>query len=494
MAEIETSAWWLEELGKQLDTRAIQISLLHRYYSGDQPLAFSSSDYKSAFAQRFRHFSANFCKLVVRATEERLTVTGFRFGDRGQPADADAWRMWQANSLDEQSQRAHREALISSECPVLVWPKDDAAEPLIRIQDPAKVIVAYGDDPLERVVAMKRWTAIDGTRLATLYYPDRLEKYQEARKLQWANQYGSSYAMTGWEPRKVPGEDWPLLNRLGVVPIIPLVNDACLDGTGTSEIASVIPLQDELNKLILDLLLAAETGAFRQKWATGIEIPVDPQNGKPLEPWKAAIERVWSTAVPDAKFGTFDATDLAPYVKAIEQTTQLIASTSSTPAHYLLGQAGSFPSGESLRAAETGLVAKSKRHQRDYGEGWEEVMRLGFLAKGDEVRADAIDAETIWRDAETRTESEHTDSLVKLMSLGVPVEQLWEDAGYSPQQISRFKRMKAEEALLAPMPPVAPPTERLTVAAPAPADQAMAGAAMTRPAAVPPVPGNGTKP
>jgi hypothetical protein len=459
MAEIETSAWWLEELGKRLDNRRPALDLLHRYYAGDQPLAFASTDFRSAFAQRFRHFSANFCKLVVQAVEERLTVTGFRLGEAGQQADSDAWDIWQANQLDEQSQRAHREALISGEASVLVWPGDDT--PLLRVQDPAKVIVAYGDDPLERVAALKKWEALNGTKLATLYFPDRLEKYQ------WTtNGRGSDgrFNSGGWEPRAVPGEAWPLPNPLGVVPIVPLANDPSLDGVGTSEIASVLPLQDALNKLYLDMLLASETGAFRQRWATGIEIPVDPESGRPLEPWKAAIDRWASTAAPDAKFGTFDATDLGPYVRSIEQTIQIIASTTRTPPHYLLGQAGSFPSGESLRAAETGLVAKALRRQRDFGEGWEEAMRLAFLTLGDTVRSSATDAETIWKDAETKTESEHVDALVKLQSLGVPKEQLWEDAGYSPQQIERFKDLATEEALAAaPAPPLPEPPTTMTI-------------------------------
>jgi hypothetical protein len=188
---------------------------------------------------------------------------------------------------------------------------------------------------------------------------------------------------------------------------------------------------------------------------------VDPENGRPLEPWKAAIDRWASTAAPDAKFGTFDATDLTPYVKSIEQTIQIIASTTRTPPHYLLGQAGSFPSGESLRAAETGLVAKALRRQRDFGEGWEEAMRLAFLTLGDTARSSATDAETIWKDAETKTESEHVDALVKLQSLGVPKEQLWEDAGYSPQQIERFKTMATEESL-ATMPATTPEPPTMT--------------------------------
>jgi hypothetical protein len=39
------------------------------------------------------------------------------------------------------------------------------------------------------------------------------------------------------------------------------------------------------------------------------------------------------------------------------------------------------------------------------------------------------------------------DSLVKKLAIGVPKEQLWADAGYSPQQIGRFKAMLLEEGV-----------------------------------------------
>jgi hypothetical protein len=58
-----------------------------------------------------------------------------------------------------------------------------------------------------------------------------------------------------------------------------------------------------------------------------------------------------------------------------------------------------------------------------------------------------FDAETIWGDPESRSESEHVDAVTKMQSLGVPQEALWEELGFTPQQIDRFKTMRAETAL-----------------------------------------------
>jgi Phage portal protein, SPP1 Gp6-like len=448
-----TSPWWLDRLGKELDQRGSIMDKLQRYYDGVQPLAMSSEAFREAFGRFFYRWSDNMCKLVVQALEERLTVQGFNFG--GPRASDAAWRIWQASQMDAQSQKAHREAILKGNCPVLV-----TGTGMIRVQKPEQVVVAYGDDPLDRAVAMKRWQTSDGQLLATLYYPDRIEKYRAK----------IDAVPTIWEHRPVPGESWPLTHDLGTVPVVDIVNDPNLDNQGTSEIVTVMPLQDALNKVFVDLLVASEYGAFRQRWATGIEIPIDPDTGKSVEPFKPSVDRVWSTAAIDAKFGDFDQTDVSGMIQAIETIIQHIASETRTPAHYLLGQSGTFPSGESLKATETGLVAKAMRRMRDYGEAWEEIMRLAFRASGQPRPAKQAAAETLWKDPETRTEAEHVDALTKLASIGVPEEQLWADAGYSPQQIENFLAMRARE----PQVPVTSPEIQKTpetATGPAPAAQ-----------------------
>ena len=212
-----SSPWWLERLGRKLDERDRRFDVFERYYRGDQPFPLASRKFEDAFRAIFRGFSDNFCRLVIQAVEERLTVDGFRLNDAA--GSRKAWRLWQANQLDAESQKAHREALIKSEALVIVGPDpNDPTNAIIRVQEPEHVVGAYEDDPLVRAVAMKRWKAIDGRVFATLYYPDRLEKYQQARQLAWANQYAREYTLGGWEPRMVEGEDWPLRHDLGVVP------------------------------------------------------------------------------------------------------------------------------------------------------------------------------------------------------------------------------------------------------------------------------------
>ena len=434
-----TSPQLLERLCSELDGRAPDYELWQDYYGGrHQPpvgLLASSTGYRSEYARWLTGFSDNFCRLVVEAVDERLTVTGFRVD--GKAGDRKAWAFWQGNQLDAQHQKAHREALIKGWAPVTVDadPRDPTGRtPRIRAHETNQFALAYDDDDaLLRSCALRRWKTLDGRTLATLYYPDRIEKYE----------LGADNRT--WARRIVAGEPWPLPHELGVVPVVPIVNDPDLANRGTSEITAMLPMQNALNLLMSDMLVSAEYTAFPQRWVTGLEIPINPETGQPIQAFKLAYDRMLMARDPNVRFGQLDAADLQPYIRAIEGVVQHIASTTRTPAHYLLGSSGSFPSGESLRATETGLVAKVKRRQVGYGEAWEEDISLAFRATGDTRRAEIEDKEAIWKDAEVRSEAEHIDALLKLKALGVPLEQLWEDAGYSPQLIERWKAAGAHD-------------------------------------------------
>ena len=184
-----------------------------------------------------------------------------------------------------------------------------------------------------------------------------------------------------------------------------------------------------------------------------MEIPKD-ELGQPVEgvQLEATFKRMWVSENPDAKWGEFSVADLDGYVKLISMLTQHLAAVSRTPPHYLLGQIVNA-SGDALKTAEATLVAKVQAKMVDFAETWEDVLRAAFLLAGDQERGTAEDAETLWADPESRTESQHVDALVKQQAFGVPDEILWEQVPYSPQTIERMKTIKAQEQANAPQIP-----------------------------------------
>jgi hypothetical protein len=449
MAEpVGSPLWWLDRLLKKLQKRRAEISVYDDYYEGRHPLAFASEKFLKAFGGLFESFADNWCDLVVDAVEERLNVTGFRVEADAKGDDA-AWRIWQANNLDADSQMGITEALVNGLAAAIVWAGPDDQTPSITMEHPREVIVETAPgNRRQRLAALKWWTDDrEGIDYATVYLPDAIYKFRTRTRAEKRGMGAGLNAGTAkWVQRDVAGEPWPLPNPLKVVTVVPIANRPRLLVPGVSEIKRVIPIQDAVNKLVSDMLVTSEFSAFKQRWATGMDIPVDPETNQPIEPFRAAVDRLFIAEDPNSKFGEFQASDLSNFVQAIELVVQHIASQTRTPPHYFYLR-GQFPSGESIKSAETGLVAKARRKMRTIGEDLEEIIRLAF-AVIDDPKADEPGLETIWADPESRTEAEHVDATIKKRALKVPLLQLWEDVGYSPQQIERFKEMLAEEAQL----------------------------------------------
>lgn len=460
----QASRDWIKVLLEELRRRSDAYTRRNDYFTGAQGQRFVATGYRQLFANAFEWYRENVCATVVDYVDNRLALAGFRFpaaaGTKPNATDDRAWEVWQDNGLDARSQLAHSEAMVKSVAYVLVSPFEGERvgvgrrSPLITIEKPTETIVAYAPGGRTRIVGLKTWyDATTGRQYVTLYYPDTIEKFQGAGN-PWANQHGSGWKSVdgAFERRRVEGEDWPLRNPLGVVPIVPLVNRPWLGSglfagiEGRSDIDDVIPVQDAINFLALNGIVASDKAAFPQKWATGVEIPKDPKTGKSAADWQPDIDDILSTRAPDAKFGNFDVAELAQYDKAIRGKLELVSLQTHIPVSNFLSQTGQPASGEARETADASLTKKIERKQLHFGEGWEEVMQLAFLALGDSARANDTACEAEWAYAGIEPSAAKIDALVKeRQTLRVPLEVLWERAGYSPTQRQQFQRMIEEE-------------------------------------------------
>jgi hypothetical protein len=470
----DLAANWRDLLLAKLTARRPAIETRMAYYAGEHVLPKAPKNAAEAYRRLLQTARTNWCRLIVDAVAERLSVTGFRFGDT-ETGDEQAWLMWQANSMDADHELAHNDALVCGSTFVMVWPDDSSPVGVrISIEHPLQTTVAYEPgDRRQRIAALKTYVdPIGGIRDAWLCTPGAWWRWQ--RKATAAEMF------SGWTGRDEMADSgtWQLTdsgpNPMGDVPVVELRPWPRTLGPGWSEIdGGVINVQDRINVTILNRMMATEYAAFRQKYATGLVLPQlrDPATGQPVlddagnpravQPFDVAVDRLWISENPEAKFGEFSESDLTGYIKAVEADVQHLAAITHTPPHYLLGQIVNA-SGDALKAAEAGLVAKVRFRAAHLGESWEAVIRLAFAAIGDE-RAVDFQAETMWADFETRSEAEHVDALVKLSTIGVPREVLWEKAGASPQEVRRWRVMATQEAMLlgvplAPTTTPAPPT------------------------------------
>lgn len=447
--------WWLRRLVSRLVRRAKVYADFYDFYCGDQPLAFASQKFREVYGSRFGHYQANFMPLVVDAEKERLVVGGFRFGTAPK-ADKTVWKIWQDNQLDAESQIAHEIALAKGVAYVAVDPVSGDS-PSITIEDPSEVIVETmpGNRRLRRA-ALKVYVDEDGFNRAYLYLPEYIYRYRSVTRR--TDGTASSLEEARWEPYTDDGEDAVIDNRLGVVPIVPLINRPGRNGMGRSEIEPVMGNQLAINFLRFSALVGSDVAALPQRWAKNLDVQVDPDTGKPIEPFKTGRDTLWVARrpsaqdvakyggdIPEVEFGQFPGASLDPFVNLIREEVGQMASISRTPYHYLLGEPTSVPpSGESLKSSEAPLVKKVIAQAIHFGEGWEEAMRVALLAVGQRAKASrSTDAETIWADPETRNEAARTDSILKQYAQGLLADEFaMEELGYSQQQIERNTALK----------------------------------------------------
>jgi hypothetical protein len=428
----------VKTMNDALVERLPRVALYVGYYRGQHRIAFATSKWRDTFGMLFDTLADNWSQIVVDAAVERLKVEGFRFGPGDDSADDEAWAIWQANYLDADSLIAHTQACMTGLAYLLVTPTADPETPRITVEAPEQVIAFTSPrDRRRRIAALKSWLDEEGNGRSVLYLPDEFIPFIRPKRLKTWTQDGNA----------IP-------NPIGEVPVVPMLNNPTVLGDGMSDLNVMLSLQDAVNKLLADMLVNSEYVAFPQRYVTGLNLPIDPETGQVYDRTKfaqlflAGPNRVWVAESKDVSFGALPTEDGGGYVRQIEMLIQHIAAQTRTPPHYLTAGLGQWPSGDSLKASEAGLVAKVKRKQVTFGEAWEEAMRLAFAFKGDTARARASQVETIWADPEQRSEGQLVDALVKMAGLGMPLDAIFERYGATPQERARWN------AAIAAAPPV----------------------------------------
>ncbi|NIS83046.1 MAG: phage portal protein, partial [Anaerolineales bacterium] len=129
---------------------------------------------------------------------------------------------------------------------------------------------------------------------------------------------------------------------------------------------SILDLQDAVNKLLADMMVAAEFGAFKQRWIISYSDPGNMRN---------APNEIWALPAGDGagqqtQVGEFGVTELDNFYDAIDRLATAIGIISRTPRHYFYQQGGD-PSGEALIAMEAPLNKKITRHIERFTIVWQ---------------------------------------------------------------------------------------------------------------------------
>lgn len=430
---------WLRMLLFRHQLELPQLDALNNYYEGCQPLRYLHPELMAELGDQIQQVVINWPRLVVDAVEERLDVTGFRLpnADRG---DAEMWRVWKANGMAGQSQKAHVDALTMRRSFIFVGTNpNDADTPLITAESPLQVYAYY--DPATRIAqaVVKRWHDTDpftGTLLnqfATLLLPNSTHHYK----------FGSDI---GWHEIDRDEHD------LGVPPVVTLANRGrLLVPGGISELADILPISDAACKIATDMMVGSEFHAMPRRWALGFDQQdFTDANGKPVSIWSRLAGRLWATAKnkkdDGVEVGQFPESDLSNFHSTIELLARMASAMAALPPNYMGLSADDAASDAAIRSREARLVKRAERKCGAFGDGYEQMHRLVRRFQTGEWDPDLMELETLWGDPATPTYAQKADAAVKLKAATIlPTEQTWEDLGYSSAQQGRMRQMFADE-------------------------------------------------
>lgn len=414
------------------------------YYRGDHELAFATDKWRDTFGSEFEEFSDNWCQVVVDSMVQRLQIKGWKCEDDASSSNSQklatlAEDIWDRNELDTEATDLHTQTAVKGDGYLMVWPNPDKVEEAqIYYNDAADIAVYYDPANRRRVArATKRYIDERGQVHLWLYTRENMKHF--FLPSHWTPQQVATAGLTGEIPEALISGGWEqvenLPNKQKVIPVFHFKNRAHGSTHGLSELKSVIPMQNAVNKLLMDLMVGSEFGSFRQKYAIGAGVP---KNADGTEGWRTGNDRVWHSSDPLAKFGEFGQIDLKPIFDSVEGMVSHLAKITQTPMHYLRSS-GDMPSGEALKTSESGLVHKCVATQKSWGAAWSRAMSFAIQLETGSVPSSPV--KPVWEKAETRHDLEQGQVAQLKSILGIPLEQLWsEHFNYSQEEIDEFKK------------------------------------------------------
>ncbi|MGW3229425.1 phage portal protein [Kitasatospora sp. NPDC001095] len=438
----ETPLEMTARLRRKLETRKVRARGWGDYFDGKHPLKFATPEFRAQTGGLFDGFSDNWCRTIPTAMIERMSPLAFRLEDGS--LDKAAQRAWKSSECDVEIGLTMLDALVTGRCYALVW-KPDGIHTEITFEPEGRALVEYVPGRRRvRAAGIKVWR--DGDyELATLFLPDMVYRWQR------------SMASGEWAERTIGlrrSETAHFPNPLGLVPLVEIPNRTRLTESPVSEICDVIPLQNAINSQWAKLFLATDDRALPTRAVIGMDRPVREildETGEVVGEEDLPIGRFRSDRLlwlekDTARIAEFTAVDPGPFLEVIRELVEHIAAQTRTPPRYL-GRLVNVAA-DTLEADDSSLVAKVRERHKYVGSALREVMRLEALAAGEPARAESLRlGEVVWRDPQFRSDAQYADALVKLKSLNLPDEAVWERIpGVTPDEIERWKRMREDQA------------------------------------------------
>jgi hypothetical protein len=414
----------MSDIKKAIDTivdRRNTYLVAEEYYEGTNLEVFSNNRWLQVLGSIKNNFRFNFARTVVDSVLNRLEIANITANT--EEANKKINDIWEMNDLQIDADEIHRRALVYGDCYAIVWTDIDG-NTTVDYNSPLTTIMIYDDEnPRVKRFAAKLWQSEDPmdytkkTSHLNMYYPDRIEKYT------------------------MPGEVINIVSANGFLPVsvvenpwgeVPVFHFRTSKQYGRPEHTDAYGPQDAINKLMTTHMITVDYQGAPQRYALGSsgnssefedfnETGTDAENIGKL---KNGPGELWYLKGVD-KVGEFSPADHKVFTEPVRDFVRAMAAITNTPLHYF-EKTGSVPSGESLRTAESPLVAKVKDRQITFASTWADMFR--FILKMENSQEPNIQVR--WKDIESMDSLDSWEVAVKKRVVGVSLEQVLIEMGY----------------------------------------------------------------
>lgn len=443
-----------ERLTGQRDT---DYELYADYYNGKQSDP-RDLDFGTRREPQRRTFKAqhNFCSVVVDVLIERMSVIGFTVtGDTVSEAQQTElakrlWHWWQSGRMDATQVTVHAETAIAGDGFLLV--DYDVANERPRFSfRPALNITPVYDAKHVMTMAYQSWTEPYLDDKGERRTRQRITKYTPALIEKWVNE-GKGWVLWTQDVDSNGLPDNGIVNwvddkgdPLGL-PVIHFRNKPRNSDYGRSELADIIPIQDEYNRRVWNTSEAMSFAGNTQKYIIDAKPPgkVNTDTDGRMGGFVSGPGYVWQISSRDkeqtAQAGQFAPSDIGQLQDATDRELKTLAGQSRTPVH-LIWPDGTLPSGESLKTAEAPLVAKCRDRSIVLGNSWEDAMQLAIRVHNrfgpKPAMPDHITISTMWDSFETRS-ALLDEQVIALRRDDIGRDQANRERGYDEETIQRI--------------------------------------------------------
>ena len=393
---------------------------LFEYADGNQPLVYSTNRLKEAFNNINARFSQNWMSVVIDSALDRLTYNGWATKTK---AITDKLQLtFEDYEITQDAYDIHRSASITRESFAIAWKNEDG-EIEFNYNDPRLCHMFYkADNPKKEDFACK-WYRDGNLYRMILYYADRLEYYVTNPNKNYVNGVPAS-------PKSfMPDGDNPVAdNPYNQIPVFHFY----ISRNSKGDLYNIVTLQDAVNKLFSDMMVAGEFAALKQRY-----VITDADTAA----LKNAPNEIW-TLPEGSSAGQFDATPLNNYLDPIDKIANSIAIISRTPKHYFYS-AGAGISGEALLAMEAPLTKKVDQRKASFSSTWKRVAQ--FLLKLDGIDYPLSDIETVWEPSYSVQPKTEAETVKTWTDSGVPLNSALAWSGKTDEEIASMEKDKQAE-------------------------------------------------